>query len=209
MIGRFLGDAFGVLSSPFLKYCFVVWCSAADTHLKQLDRAVSGARFLTGAVFECDIAHSQSVAVLCMLYKIRCNQMTLFMVLYLGRTCQYGLHAVLCSHICILIRFLAEEPRSTPRPLFLFQCPCGTILLTLYSMVWNWRVSRAGPMLFYWHKPLYSFLSSTIFRLSVYQLVLWGRGLWTECISLSRSLVLQPLLIIITYTYNPSTTPLG
>ena len=30
---------------------------------------------LTGGVFECDIAHRPSVAVLCMLYKIRCNPM--------------------------------------------------------------------------------------------------------------------------------------
>ena len=29
--------------------------------------------FLTGGVFECDLAHRRSVAVLCMLYKIRCN----------------------------------------------------------------------------------------------------------------------------------------
>ena len=50
-------------------------CSAADTHLKPLDRVVSGARFLTVGVFECDIAHRQSVAVLCILYKIRCNPM--------------------------------------------------------------------------------------------------------------------------------------
>ena len=53
-----------------------MWCSAANTHLKLLDRAVSGARFLTVSVFECDIAHRRSVAVLCMLYyKIRCNPM--------------------------------------------------------------------------------------------------------------------------------------
>ena len=26
---------------------------------------------------------------------------------------------------------------------------CGTILVTLHSMVWDWRVLRAGPMLFY------------------------------------------------------------
>ena len=52
-----------------------MWCSAADTHLKLLDSAVSGARFLTGGLFECDIIHRRSVAVLCMLYKIRCNQM--------------------------------------------------------------------------------------------------------------------------------------
>ena len=36
--------------------------------------AVSGAQFLTGGVFECDIAHRQSVAVFCVLFKIRCNQ---------------------------------------------------------------------------------------------------------------------------------------
>ena len=52
-----------------------MWCSAADTHLKLLDYAVSGALFLTGGVFECDIAHRRSVAVLCMLQKIRCNSM--------------------------------------------------------------------------------------------------------------------------------------
>ena len=47
----------------------------ADTHLTLQDRAVSGARFLTGGVFGCDTAHRRSVAVLCMLYKIRCNPM--------------------------------------------------------------------------------------------------------------------------------------
>ena len=58
---------------PVLEYCSAVWCSAADTHLKLLDRAVSGARFLTEGVFECDISHGRPVAVLRMLYKIRCN----------------------------------------------------------------------------------------------------------------------------------------
>ena len=58
-----------------LEYCSAVWCSAADTHIKLLDRVVSGASFLTGCVFECDLAHHRSVAVLCMLYKIRCNPM--------------------------------------------------------------------------------------------------------------------------------------
>ena len=36
-------------------------------YLKLLDRV------LTGGVFECDIFHRRSVAVLCMLCKIRCN----------------------------------------------------------------------------------------------------------------------------------------
>ena len=60
---------------PVLEYCSAVWCSVADTHLKLLDRAVSGARVITGGVFECDIAHRRTVAVLCMLYKMRSNPM--------------------------------------------------------------------------------------------------------------------------------------
>ena len=68
-----LGRCFRGFVLPVLEYCSAVWCSAADTHLKLLDRAVSSAQFLTGGVFECHISHRQSVAVLCMLYKIRCN----------------------------------------------------------------------------------------------------------------------------------------
>ena len=58
---------------PVLEYCSAVWCSAADTHLKLLDRVVSGACFLAGGVLNCDLSHRRSTAVLCMLYKIRCN----------------------------------------------------------------------------------------------------------------------------------------
>ena len=68
-----LGRCFRGFVLPVLEYRSAVWCSAADTYLKLLDRAVSGARFLTIGVFECDISHRRSVAVLCMLYKIRCN----------------------------------------------------------------------------------------------------------------------------------------
>ena len=53
---------------PVLEYCSAVWCSAADTYLKLLDRAVSGVRFLSGGAFERKIAHHRSVSVLCMLY---------------------------------------------------------------------------------------------------------------------------------------------
>ena len=41
---------------------------------------------------------------------------TLFMVLYLYRMCQYGLHEVLWAHIGILMRLFAAEPQSTARP---------------------------------------------------------------------------------------------
>ena len=59
----------------FFEYCSAVWCSAADTHLKLLDRAVDGTQLITGGAFECDIANRRSAAVLFMLYKIRCNPM--------------------------------------------------------------------------------------------------------------------------------------
>ena len=57
----FLGRCFRGFILPVLEYCSAVYCSAADTHLKLLDRAVSGDLFLTGGVFECDIAHCRSV----------------------------------------------------------------------------------------------------------------------------------------------------
>ena len=47
-----LGICFLGFVLPVFEYCYAVWCSAADTHFKLLDRAVSGARFLTGVVFE-------------------------------------------------------------------------------------------------------------------------------------------------------------
>ena len=72
-----LGICFRGFVLPVLEYSSAVWCSiwcsAADAHLRLLDRVVSGASFLTGGVFECDLAHRRSVAVLCMLYKIICN----------------------------------------------------------------------------------------------------------------------------------------
>ena len=120
-----------------LEYCSVVWCSATDTYLKLVDRAVSGARFLTRGVFECDISHRRFVA--------------------------RGLHAVFWSHIGTLMHRLAAEPCSTAGLLFPSRCPSGTILLTPYSMVWDWRISRAGPMLLYWPKLLYPYYSLLLF----------------------------------------------
>ena len=58
-----LGRCFRGFVLPVLEYCSAVWCSAAYTHLKLLDLVISGASFLTGSVFECDLAHRRSVAV--------------------------------------------------------------------------------------------------------------------------------------------------
>ena len=139
---RFLGFVL-----PVLENCSAVWCSAADTHRKLLDRAVSGASFLTRGVFECDIMTLLIVdpwqyCVCCIRSGVTGASSGPYMY-------QCGLHAVVWSHIRSYMRLLAAEPRSTAGPLFSSQCPSGTILLTRYSMVWDWRVSRAGPMLFF------------------------------------------------------------
>ena len=76
MIDCFLGDALWVLSSQF-------WSTVPPFGVRLLVhtldywivRVVSGASFLTGGVFECDLTHRRSVAVLCMLHKLRCNSM--------------------------------------------------------------------------------------------------------------------------------------
>ena len=63
MIDHFLGDDFGVLSCQFWS---TVLQSGARLPIHTLNywavREVSGARFLTVGVFECDIVHRRSVA---------------------------------------------------------------------------------------------------------------------------------------------------
>ena len=148
---------------PVLEYCSAVWCSAADTHLQLLDRAVSGARFQTGGVFECDISH-RSVAVLCMLYKIRCTQGYHLNGALPGpyvpaRVTRGAIHGCTSVHLCTASLQNLAEPCSIAGLLFHFRYPSGTILLAPFSMVWDWRVSRAGPMLLYWPKLLYPYYS--------------------------------------------------
>ena len=62
---------------PVLEYCSAVWCSAANSHLKLLDRVVRSSGFLAGGVLECNLSHRRSVAELCMLFKIKSNPMHL------------------------------------------------------------------------------------------------------------------------------------
>ena len=58
-----------------MEYCSAVWCSAADAHLKLLDKVVRSAGFLAGGVLECNLAYRRSLAVLSMLFKINSNPM--------------------------------------------------------------------------------------------------------------------------------------
>ena len=110
----------------------------------------------------------------------RCTRL---MMRYLDRMCQCGLHAVPWSDIGILMRHLAAETRSTTGLLFTSQCPSGTILLTTYSMVWDWRVPRAGQCFFIGLSCSIQTIVFYYFSLSllpVHRLVLWGWGLRTD-----------------------------
>ena len=154
---------FQVFFLPILEYCSSVWCSAEDTHLKQLDHVVNVTLLF------------RSVAALCMLYKFKCNSM-------------HSLNGALPgSYVPVRVtgahQYTYAPPRSTIGVLFPSQCLSGTILLTLYLMVWDWQVSRAGHCYFYWPKLLYPYYCLLLFYPSlhtVYRLVLWGCGLRTD-----------------------------
>ena len=135
-------------------------------------------RFFNGGVFECDVDLWQYYVCCTRSGVTRC---TLFMVLFLCRMCRCGLHAAMWCHIGTLMRRLAAEPRSIAGLLFPLQYLCGTIFVTSYSMVWDWRVSRARPMHFIISGLLpFGLLLFFLSLLSVYGLVLWGWGLRTD-----------------------------
>ena len=117
------------------------------------------------------------------------SRSTHFVALYLYLLCQSELHAVLWSHISILLRLPAEEPRSTSGLLFSSQSLSGMSWLTPYLMVWDWRVSRAGQMPFCWPNCSLLFCLQLFFLslLFLYRLVVWGRGLRTDKVSISLS----------------------
>ena len=127
-----------------LEYCSAVWCSAADSHLKLLDRVVRRAGFLAGGVLDYNLANRRSVAELCMLFKIKNNPMhPLSGELPLPYVPVRVTRGALVSH-----RHSFAPPRCRTsqyrRTLCPSRCLFGTILVTIYLMVWDWRVSRPG-----------------------------------------------------------------
>ena len=90
-----LGRCFRGFVLPVLEYCSAVWCSAADTHLRLLDRVVSGASFLTGVCLSVNlhIVDLWQYYVCCTRSGVtRCIR---FVVLFLRRMCRCWLHALL------------------------------------------------------------------------------------------------------------------
>ena len=141
-----------------------------------------------------------------MLYKIRCNPMhPLYGSLPVPYVPVRVTRGAVIAHrytyarycrtsqyrYCTILQNLGDtaEPRSIAGLLCPSRCLCGTILVTPCSMVWDWRVSRAGPTPFYWPSCLLTFclLLFSLSLLSFYGLVLWGWGLRTDRVLIALS----------------------
>ena len=75
MICPFLWDLFGALSCRFWSIAQQCGAQLPTQTLNYWTEFVRSAGFLAGGVLECNLAHRQSVAELCMLFKIRSNPM--------------------------------------------------------------------------------------------------------------------------------------
>ena len=146
--------------------------------------------FKLGVWFQCDIAYHRSVAVLCMLYKIRCNTMH-------TRSLWCSTWAVCASagftRCMVAQRYIYALPR--------FRTSQYTITFTLLSVsLWNYLgipvldgvglgVSRARQMPFYFSSYLLPFclLLYSFSLLSFYGLVLWGFSIRTDRVLIALS----------------------
>ena len=155
-----------------------MWCSAADKHLKLLDH-VNGSSVFQLGVYTGDLSHYY---VCCRVYKIRCYPMhPLYGLLpgpYVPRRVTRG---VLVAH---LYTYATPRCRTSQNcmPFILCQYLGETILVTPYPIVFDWWVSRPGPMFFYWPSCSLPFclLLFSLSLLSLYGLVLWGWGLRSD-----------------------------
>ena len=99
-----------------------MWCWPADSHLKLLVSVVRCAGFLPVGVLECNLAHLRSMAVSCLVYKIKKIPMHPLTVNCLCRMCRCVLLLALWLLICTLLRLLAVELLSTIEALCPSQC---------------------------------------------------------------------------------------
>ena len=128
-----------------------LWFSAADSHLKLLDRVVRSAGFLAGGVLDCNLAHRRSLAQLCMLFKIKSNLMhplsSAVPLPYV--TARVTRAALVAPPLCRTSRY-----RRTFVPLLV---SLWNVLSALCLMVWDWQASRSEPILSCWHDLLFIF----------------------------------------------------
>ena len=189
-INCFLGDAFG-FALPVLEFCSAVWCLAAETHLKPLDREVSGSSFLTGGVSECDLAHRRSVAVICMLYKIRRNPMApLYGALSLPYICAGAGYTRYCDRTAVHLCASSLQNLAGPPD---FYCPVSiSVERSWWHRIRWWGTGgfqEQGQCIFVGLAARSIFVSYcfSISLLSVYRLLLWCWGRRTNRVLIALS----------------------
>ena len=169
LLGFCLGN-FGIL------FCSVVF--GCRRHLKLLDRVVSGACFLAGGVLNCDLSHRRSVAVLCMLYKIRCNpaEAQSFWI----STC------ALCGSPGYMRCFDRTSVYFCVSPLQNLAVPQEFYSPLSISLEWS-----GWPRIWWcWIGGFQEQVQCLLFSLSLpflYRLVVWGWSLLTDRVSISLS----------------------
>ena len=102
----------------------------------------------------------------------------------------YGVLLILYVSVHVTCRaVIAHWSCSSAGLLLACQYLCGTILVTPYTMVWDWQVSRAGSMPFYWPSCSLHFclLLFSLSLLSFCRLLLWSWGLWTDRVLIALS----------------------
>ena len=173
-----IGRCFWGFVLPVLEYCSAVWCSAADTHIKLLDRVVSGACFRAGGVLTVifPIVDRWQCFVCCTRSGVTRSTHFVTVLLTVCALCASpGTRGALIPHRHTFAppRCRTSQYRRTFIPL---SVSLWNELVTPYLMEWDWRVSRAGPMPICW--PSCSLLFCLqLFSLSLlflYRLVVWG-----------------------------------
>ena len=147
-----LGRCFRGFVLPVLEYCSAVWCWAADTHIKLLDRAVSGARFLTGVCLSVTFLIVDPWQSCVCFIRSGVTRCTLLMVLYLDGICQRGLHALLYGRTSVHLCTASLQNLAVQQDFY-------SILGVPLEQSWT----RAGRMLLYWPKLLYPYYSLLLF----------------------------------------------
>ena len=131
-------------------------------------------------MFECDLSHRRSVAVLCMLYKIRCNPMH---PLYDSLPLPYVPVRVIAH------RYTYASPRSRTSQYHRTFIPlsvslCDNLSVHVFDCVGLAGFKSQGQCPFIGLLLLAPFLSPAVFpfSFSFYGLVLWGCGLRTNSV---------------------------
>ena len=130
---------------PVLEYCSGAWCSAADSHLKLLDRVVRSVTFLAGAVLDCNLAIDNLYRCCACYFRSSVSQCILCLSSSQWPSATFCLtcwRVLLMAHWFLIgyrLRLLAVELLITALPSCPSQYLCRTILVNLCLMVWDWR----------------------------------------------------------------------